>query len=84
MASTQSLYSFFHAPAVALGQDPVSVGALVSLGSAAGRTMSPVSAVVLMCGTLTGTNPFVLVKRVAGPLLVGVTVVVLLRVAGRL
>ncbi len=82
MASTQSLYGFFHGPAVALGLDPVSVGALVSLGSAAGRTMSPVAAVVLMCGTLTGTNPFTLAKRVAVPLLVGMVVVVLLRLAG--
>jgi DcuC family C4-dicarboxylate transporter len=84
MASTQSLYGFFHGPAVALELDPVSVGALVSLGSAAGRTMSPVAAVVLMCGTLTGTNPFVLAKRVAVPLLAGIAVVVLLRLAGRM
>jgi DcuC family C4-dicarboxylate transporter len=82
MASTQSLYGSFHGPAVALGLDPVSVGALVSLGSAAGRTMSPVAAVVLMCGTLTGTNPFTLVKRVAVPLLVGMVVVVTLRMCG--
>lgn len=82
MASTQSLYGFFHGPAEQLGLDPVSVGAMVSLGSAAGRTMSPVAAVVLMCGALTGTNPFVLVKRVAGPLLAGTAVVVLLRVVG--
>jgi DcuC family C4-dicarboxylate transporter len=79
MASTQSLYSFFHDPAVALGLDPVAIGALVSLGSAAGRTMSPVAAVVLMCAALTQTNPFTLVRRVAVPLLTGVTVVVLLR-----
>ena len=84
MASTQSLYEFFHKPAVDLGLDPVAVGAMVSLGSAAGRTMSPVAAVVLMCGTLTGTNPFTLAKRVAVPLLVGLTVVVLLRLAGAL
>ena len=44
-------------PALALGIDPVSVGSLVSLGAAAGRTMSPVAAVTLMCATLTGTNP---------------------------
>ena len=81
MASTQSLYGFFHGPAVKLGLNPVSVGALVSVGAAAGRTMSPVAAVVLMCGTLTGTNPFTLAKRVAVPLLVGITVVVLLRLA---
>lgn len=80
MASTQSLYGFFHAPAEALGLDPVAVGALVSLGSAAGRTMSPVAAVVLMCASLTGANPFTLAKRVAVPLLAGIAVVVVLRV----
>lgn len=84
MAATQSLYGFFYEPARALGLDPVSVGAMVSLGSAAGRTMSPVAAVVLMCGTLTGTNPFTLAKRVAVPLLAGIAVVVLLRLAGAL
>jgi C4-dicarboxylate transporter, DcuC family len=82
MASTQSLYGFFHAPALALGIDPVSVGALVSVGAAAGRTMSPVAAVALMCATLTGTNPFTLAKRVALPLLAGITVVVILRIGG--
>jgi DcuC family C4-dicarboxylate transporter len=78
MASTQSLYGFFHDPAVKLGLDPVAIGSLVSLGSAAGRTMSPVAAVVLMCAALTGTNPFTLVKRVAIPLLTGIIVVLLL------
>jgi DcuC family C4-dicarboxylate transporter len=82
MASTQSLYGFFHGPAQALGIDPVSVGALVSLGAAAGRTMSPVAAVVLMCATLTKTNPFTLAKRVAIPLVVGMVVVVILRMSG--
>jgi DcuC family C4-dicarboxylate transporter len=82
MASTQSLYGFFHGPAVDLGLDPVAVGAMVSVGSAAGRTMSPVAAVCLMCGTLTGTNPFTLAKRVAVPLLAGIAVVITLRVGG--
>jgi DcuC family C4-dicarboxylate transporter len=82
MASTQSLYGFFHGPALALGLDPVSVGSLVSVGSAAGRTMSPVAAVTLMSATLTGTNPFTLAKRVAGPLLAGIVVVVILRMCG--
>lgn len=82
MASTQSLYGFFHGPAVALGLDPVAVGALVAVGSAAGRTMSPVAAVCLMCGTLTGTNPFVLAKRMAVPLLSGIAVVIALRMTG--
>jgi DcuC family C4-dicarboxylate transporter len=82
MASTQSLYGFFHGPTVDLGVDPLSVGAMVSLGSAAGRTMSPVAAVVLMSAALTGTQPFDLVKRVAPPLLLGLAAVVALRMAG--
>jgi DcuC family C4-dicarboxylate transporter len=76
MASTQSLFGFFAGPAVAQGQDPALVGAVVSLASAAGRTMSPVAAVVLMCATLTNTNPFDLMRRLVVPLLFGIIVVV--------
>jgi DcuC family C4-dicarboxylate transporter len=76
-ASTQSLYGFFISPAQQVGLDPVLVGAFVSIGSAAGRTMSPVAAVVLMCGTLSGSDPLVLVRRVAGPLLVGLLAVLI-------
>jgi DcuC family C4-dicarboxylate transporter len=79
MASTQSLYGFFHAPAEGLGENPNGVGALVSVGSAAGRTMSPVAAVALMCGKLTDTSPWRLAGRVAGPLLVGLAGVIVLR-----
>lgn len=84
MASTQSLYGFFFEPARLSDQDPTAIGSLVALGSAAGRTMSPVSAVALMCATLTQTNPFHLAKRVAGPLLLGIVVVVGLKLAGAL
>jgi DcuC family C4-dicarboxylate transporter len=79
MASTQSLYGFFHEPAGALQQDPAAIGAVVSLASAAGRTVSPVAAVTLMCAALTGTKPFDLVKRVALPLVTGLVVVIGLR-----
>ena len=82
MASTQSLYGFFHQPALDHDQDPLGVGAMVSVGSAVGRTMSPVAAVVLMCATLTGTKPFDLVKRVGPPLIAGLTVAIALRVLG--
>ena len=81
MAATQSLYGFFVAPAQALGADPKDVGAVVSLGAAAGRTMSPVAAVALMSAKLTGTDSFRLARRVAGPLLVSLSVVILLRMA---
>jgi DcuC family C4-dicarboxylate transporter len=78
-ASTQSLFGFFVDPSRGLGIDPVAVGAVVSLASAAGRTMSPVAAVVLMCGSMTGAEPLALTRRVAGPLLIGVAAVVLWR-----
>jgi DcuC family C4-dicarboxylate transporter len=82
IASSQSLYGFFYDATVPLGQDPVAVGGLVSVGSAAGRTMSPVAAVVLMTATLTGATPGQLVRRVAPPLAVGLAAVVGLRLAG--
>jgi DcuC family C4-dicarboxylate transporter len=80
MASTQSLFGFFVEPARALFVDPVSVGAVVSLGAAAGRTMSPVAAVTLMCANLTGTEPVALGRRVAVPLLIGVSAVVVVSI----
>ncbi len=80
MAATQSLYEFFVAPAESVGIDPMHVGAVVSLGAAAGRTMSPVAAVCLMCARQTETDPFTLSRRVAGPLLIGMAVVVVVAV----
>lgn len=79
MASTQSLYGFFVEPADNLGTDPKEVGAVVSIGAAAGRTMSPVAAVALMSARLTGTNSLELARRVALPLLISLAVVIALR-----
>ena len=79
MAATQSLFGFFVGPAEAAGADPAAVGALVSIAAAAGRTMSPVAAVVLLCARLTGARPLALVRRVAPPLLAGVAAVLALR-----
>ncbi|HMC90525.1 MAG TPA: C4-dicarboxylate transporter DcuC [Gemmataceae bacterium] len=76
MAATQSLFQFFTQPSADLGIDPIRVGGVVSISAAAGRTMSPVSAVALMCGTLTATGSLDLCKRVALPLLAGVAVVI--------
>jgi DcuC family C4-dicarboxylate transporter len=76
MASTQSLFPLFAEPALRRGIDPDLAGAVVALASAAGRTLSPVSAVTLMCGELTGTNPLELARRVAVPLLAAVAAVV--------
>lgn len=77
MAATQSLFGFFVDPSRELGIDSAHVGAVVSLGAAAGRTMSPVAAVTLMAASQTGTSPLQLARRVAVPLLAGMVVVVL-------
>lgn len=77
MATTQSLFGFFVAPANAVQLDPMQVGAVVSIAAAAGRTMSPVAAVTLMAADLTETNPLALARRVAVPLLVGLVAVVI-------
>jgi DcuC family C4-dicarboxylate transporter len=72
MATTQSLFGFFVEPAHHLGYDPLQLGAMLSLASAAGRTLSPVAAVTLMCASLTGVNPLHLLRRLALPLLAGI------------
>jgi DcuC family C4-dicarboxylate transporter len=74
MATTQSLFGFFVEPALTLEINPFWVGAMVSLSSAAGRTVSPFAAVTLMCGTLTKTDALKLSARVAPPLLAAVAV----------
>lgn len=71
MAATQSLFEFYRSAIQMTGADPFRIGALVSLGAAAGRTMSPVAAVVLMCTRMTGTEPFQVTRRLAWPLLAG-------------
>jgi DcuC family C4-dicarboxylate transporter len=77
MAATQSLYGFFVDPARELGADPLRVGAVMALAAAAGRTMSPVAAVTLMCASLSGAEPLTLARRVAGPLAAGIGAVLL-------
>ncbi len=77
MAATQTLAGFFIAPGHALNIAPQHVGAVVAIGAAAGRTMSLVAAVTLMCSQLTGTPPARLVRRVAPSLLVGVAFTVI-------
>ena len=81
MASTASLYGFFHNPDAPPGANE-DVGALVSIGSAAGRTMSPVAAVAVMSARLTDTTPWALAGRVAIPLLTGLAAVIALRMCG--
>lgn len=82
MAATQSLFGFFAEPALLTSMDPARVGAVVSLAAAAGRTMSPVAAVTLMCAALTRSDPVELARRVALPLLIGLAVVAVVALIG--
>jgi DcuC family C4-dicarboxylate transporter len=74
-ATTEGLFRFFAGPALDQGIDPIHVGAVVSIAAAAGRTLSPVAAVTLMCATLTRTDPVDLIKRLAVPLVVSLAAV---------
>lgn len=79
MAATQSLIPFFVGPARAQGLDPATLGALVSVVSAAGRTVSPVAAITLLCSSMTGTAPLALARRVTVPLIAGLALMLLVR-----
>jgi DcuC family C4-dicarboxylate transporter len=83
IGATQGLYPLFAGIAEAQGLDGKWIGVVTCIGSAAGRTMSPVAAVTNMCGKLTEVPAVQLSRSVAIPLLVGMVVVigmVLLRV----
>ncbi len=69
MATTQALFGFFVEPARAGGTDPLLVASVVAILASAGRTMSPVAAVVLMSASMTNSEPLALVRRVVVPLL---------------
>lgn len=71
MATTQSLFGFFVEPARYLGHDPLRLGAIVALAASAGRTLSPVAAVTLLCASQVEVDPIDLVRRLAIPLLAG-------------
>lgn len=73
IAATKGLFDVFAESAVQHGFDPLNVGAIMAVCADAGRTMSPVAAVTLMCARLTSTEPIDLVKRVSLPLLAGIT-----------
>jgi C4-dicarboxylate transporter, DcuC family len=71
IAATQGLVGIFVGPGAHQGMNLAHLGAFTSTGSAIGRTMSPVSAVALMCAKLTSQDVVQVVKLVALPLLAG-------------
>jgi DcuC family C4-dicarboxylate transporter len=76
MAATQSLYKFYINSEMGLDV-MLPVGAVTSIAAAAGRTMSPVAAVVFTSAELSDSPPLVIARRVAIPLLVATVVTVL-------
>jgi len=75
MAATQGLYAFYVSDSMGT-ELMLRVGAVVAVTAAAGRTMSPVAAVTLICADMTDTRPLDIARRVAVPLLVASCVTV--------
>ncbi|MBL8822461.1 MAG: C4-dicarboxylate transporter DcuC [Planctomycetia bacterium] len=76
IGATQGLYPMLADVAIEQQVDPTQAGVLCCLGSAAGRTMSLVAAVNIMCSNLTESKPADLCKRVAPPLLIGLIIII--------
>ena len=76
IAPAVSIMEFFVPAAGSLGLDPIRLGAVTSLAAHFGRTMSPAAAVVMMAARLSGAGPWELIRRVAGPLLTGLAVLI--------
>jgi DcuC family C4-dicarboxylate transporter len=62
----------------AWGVDATGLGVVAAQAAAIGRTLSPAAAVLMVCSTLTGVAPLVLLRRAAPPLLAGWLVILLL------
>jgi DcuC family C4-dicarboxylate transporter len=77
IGATQGLYPMLADVAIEQQVSPAQAGVLCCLGSAAGRTMSLVAAVNIMCSNLTQSKTIELSKRVALPLLAGLTVIMI-------
>ena len=69
-------------PAVAMGLDPIRLGAYTAVAAQLGRTMSPAAAVVMMSSAVSGVPPFELLKRVTIPLLAGLTALLIAGLIG--
>ena len=76
IGATQGLYPLLADVALKQGVDPIHVGVLACIGAAAGRTMSIVAAVTIMCSQLTETKPVELSRKVVPPLCAGLLVLI--------
>ncbi len=82
IAPAVAIMEFFVPAAGSLGLDPIRLGAVTSLAAHFGRTMSPAAAVVMMAARLSGASPRALIRRVAGPLLIGLAALVVAALLG--
>ena len=76
IAPAVSIMEFFVPQSASLGLDPIRLGAVTSLAAHFGRTMSPAAAVVMIAARLSEASPWALIRRVAGPLLIGLAVLI--------
>jgi DcuC family C4-dicarboxylate transporter len=74
IAPAVAIMEFFVPAAPSMGLEPVRLGTVTALSAHFGRTMSPAAAVVMVSSRLSQANTADLIRQVAGPLLVGGTV----------
>lgn len=63
--------------AASMGIDPASMGSVVAIAGALGRTMSPVAGGMIICATLAGTSPIETAKRNAPGMLIATIVLII-------
>lgn len=69
MAATESLYRFFVQEDASMEHN-LTIGAVVAIAAAAGRTSSPAAAVVLLVASLMDVRPGDLIRRIGPPLVI--------------
>ncbi len=63
--------------AASMGIEPASMGSVVAISGALGRTMSPVAGGMIVCATLAGTSPMETAKRNAPGMIVATVVLII-------
>jgi C4-dicarboxylate transporter, DcuC family len=76
IAATQGLFPLLAQSAANKGFDVFSMGSITVLGSAAGRTASPVAAVTLLCSRMANVEPWQISRSIFLPILAGLTAAV--------
>jgi len=82
IAATQGLFPLLAQSGAHKGIDVFSMGSITVLGSAAGRTASPVAAVTIISGEMANVEPWQISRRVFAPILAGMTAAVIAHANG--